>query len=159
MNEKEKLIEEIASKVDVKFFRNHRDAKIPTYGSNGAAGFDFYSIEQYLIAPKEVVLIQTGLFMKIPEEYEIQVRPRSGMSLKTHLRVANSPGTIDSDYLGEICIIAENIGEEDIQVNTGDRVAQGVLNKVPQANFVEVYKQEDLGSTKRGTKGMGSTGV
>lgn len=86
----------------------------------------------------------------------MQVRPRSGMSLKTKVRVANSPGTIDADFRGEVCVIVDNIGDETISIVPGDRIAQGVICPVYQASFIEV---EDLDETKRGTGGFGSTGV
>jgi len=131
-------------------------AFIPQYKTEGSAGFDFYAIEDVSIFPEETVLIRTGLKMAIPEGYEIQIRPRSGMSLKTKLRIANSPGTIDSDFRGEIQIIVENTGDELMHIEEGDRIAQGVLNKVPQAVFIEVDK---LDYTERGEGGFGSTGT
>lgn len=143
------------NKIDVKVKPMFEKAVIPTYESEGAAGFDFYSIKDYVIEPGEVELVRTGLAVEIPEGYEIVIRPRSGLSLKTKLRVANSPGTIDSDYRGEIKIILENTGSESIKVNTGDRIAQGVLKKVPKANFIKVRK---LNKTNRGEGGFGHTG-
>lgn len=144
--------------MDIKIKKLHPDAIIPTYGSEGAAGFDFYALENIIVPAHESVLVKTGLSMAIPNGYEIQVRPRSGISLKTPLRVANAPGTIDSDYRGEVCIIIHNTSGSGYEITKHTRIAQGVLKEVPQANFIEVYKQEDLGSTERGTKGMGSTG-
>lgn len=142
----------------VRIKKLHEDAVIPTYGSKGAAGFDFYAIEDMAICVGDTVLIRTGLSFAIPEGYELQVRPRSGMSLKTKLRVANSPGTVDSDYRGEVCVIAEKISGGDtgpILIQKGDRIAQGVLNQVPQAEFEVV---EVLDYTERGEGGFGSSG-
>lgn len=152
----------------VKVKKLHPDAIIPTYSTEGAAGFDFYALENVTLKPGETKLIKTGLAMSIPQGYEIQVRPRSGMSLKTKLRVANAPGTIDSDYRGECCIIIENTNDQltstfidpikqnpSIRITKGDRIAQGVLNKVPQAVFEVV---EDLDETDREQGGFGSTG-
>lgn len=93
--------------------------------------------------------------MEIPQGYELQIRPRSGLSLETKLRIANSPATIDSDYRGEIKIIVENIGNTPIMISHHDRIAQGVLNEVPQANFILV---EELNETERGDGGFGHTG-
>lgn len=107
------------------------------------------------IQPNETKLIRTGLAMEIPLGYELQLRPRSGLSLETKLRIANSPATIDSDFRGEIKIIVENIGDEPITITHHDRIAQGVLKEVLQANFIEV---DSLGDTKRGEGGFGHSG-
>ena len=143
--------------VRVKIKKLHQDAVIPQYQTKGAAGFDFHAIEDMEISPRQTVLVKTGLSMEIPEGYELQVRPRSGMSLKTKIRVANAPGTVDSDYRGEICIIMENIGmlaSFPYQIKKGDRIAQGVICPVYQAAFIE----EELSETERGEGGFGSSG-
>jgi dUTP pyrophosphatase len=145
-------------KVRVKIKKLHEDAVIPQYQTTGAAGFDFHAIEDMEIPTRKIVLVKTGLSMEIPEGYELQVRPRSGMSLKTKMRIANSPGTIDSDYRGEICIIMENmgmLGALPYDIKKGDRIAQGVICPVYQAVFVE----DELSETERGEKGFGSTNV
>lgn len=136
------------------------DAVIPEYATDGSAGFDFHAIIRsngysINIFPGRTELIQTGLAMEIPLGYELQIRPRSGLSLNTKLRIANSPGTIDSDYRNEIGIIVENIGTTPITISHHDRIAQGVLCKVPQATFVVVG---ELSDTIRGQGGFGSTG-
>jgi len=141
--------------VDVKAKPMFEKAIIPTYESKGASGFDFYSIKDYKIKPGKTELVRTGISVEIPEGYEIVIRPRSGLSLKTKLRVANSPGTIDSDYRGEIKIILENTGEETAEIKTGDRIAQGVLQEVLRSNFIKVRK---LDQTDRGEGGFGHTG-
>lgn len=138
--------------------RIHKDAIIPSYAHDSDAGFDFHSIKDYKIEPGQLVLVRTGLKMAIPDGYEIQIRPRSGLSLKTSLRVANSPGTIDSGYRGEIKVILENTGAgcaEWVKIEKGQRIAQGVLKKAPQANFKEV---ESLEESERGEGGFGSSG-
>lgn len=133
---------------------------LPSYETSGAAGADVRASlgvgEKLLIKPGERVLVPTGLSMEIPHGYEVQVRPRSGMSFKTGLMVLNSPGTIDSDYRGEVKIILGNLSQKDEVINHGDRVAQLVLAPVVQARYVE--SPEDLSSTARGTGGFGSTG-
>ncbi len=154
--------------ITVKIKKLHPDAVVPSYGSDGAAGFDFYALEDVLIVPGETMLIKTGIAMEIPPGYEVQVRPRSGMSLKTTFRVANAPGTIDSDYRGECCIVGHNssppekrkisgtfIMVKPIEIKKGDRIAQGVLNKVPQAYFEVV---DELDFTERGVNGFGASG-
>lgn len=155
----------------VKVKKLHDNARVPKYQSELASGFDFYAIEDSTIEPGETKLVRTGLAFEIPEGFELQVRPRSGMSLKTKLRVANSPGTVDADYRGEVSIIAENIdsahehsfmryslehhSSQVIEIKKGDRIAQGVICPIIQAKFEVV---EDLSSTDRGEGGFGSTG-
>ena len=133
---------------------------LPSYETTGAAGADVRaslgSGESLLIKPGERVLVPTGLSMEIPEGFEIQVRPRSGLSFKTGLMVLNSPGTIDSDYRGEIKIILGNLGNKDEVINHGDRVAQLVLAPVIQAHYI--VSENDLSQTVRGSGGFGSTG-
>jgi dUTP pyrophosphatase len=133
------------------------DAETPEYATPGAAGFDFVAIKDTEVAPGQTVLVKTGIAMAIPQGYELQVRPRSGTSLKTTLRVANSPGTVDSDYRGEICIIITNtaIYGDVIVIKKGDRIAQGVICPVLQATFILC---DELNKTKRGEGGFGSTG-
>ncbi|HLD91133.1 MAG TPA: dUTP diphosphatase [Patescibacteria group bacterium] len=144
----------------LEFKKLNRDAIIPSYGRDGDSGFDFSSVisRRITIQPGETMLIPTGLSVNIPENYEIQIRPRSGLTLNTKLRIANSPGTIDSNFLGEICIIVDNISQTQTEyINFGDRIAQGVLCKVTKANIeeVEIITKE----TNRGTNGFGSSGV
>lgn len=133
---------------------------LPSYETPGSAGADVRASiglhESILIKPGERVLIPTGLSMEIPMGFEIQVRPRSGLSFKTGLMVLNSPGTIDSDYRGEVKIILGNLSNKDELINHGDRVAQLVLAPVTQARFM--VSENDLSETSRGSGGFGSTG-
>jgi dUTP pyrophosphatase len=132
---------------------------LPEYETAGAAGMDVRANVQVTLEPKETKLIPTGLFVAVPPGYEIQVRPRSGMSLKTAFRVANAPGTVDSDYRGEICIIAQNThGSVAMTIAKGERIAQLVLQQVPQIAWLKVPSKEELGDTSRGAGGFGSTG-
>lgn len=133
--------------------RIHPDAIIPQYQSLGAAGFDLHAVDNYVIIPNETVLISTGLIFDIPVGYELQIRPRSGLSAKTKLRIANSPGTIDSDYKDEVKVIIENTGSLVSIIDKGDRVAQAVLAPIVRAEIVEVDVVEE---SARG--GFGSTG-
>jgi dUTP pyrophosphatase len=129
----------------------------PQYATAGSAGFDVINVgPEVPLSSGERALIHTGLYFEIPEGYEIQVRPRSGLALKRGITVLNSPGTIDSDYRGECNVIVINTSSEKYCVSTGERIAQFVLNKVEQANFVPV---NELGDTARGTDGFGSTGL
>lgn len=146
-------------RVSVKVFLElcHPEAQIPQYARAGDAGVDVCAVEDQVIAPKSTVVIRTGLKAAIPQGYEIQVRPRSGMSLKTKLRVANSPGTIDAGYRDEIGIILENTSEtEPYPVKKGDRVAQLVLQHVPCIQWELVSSVDNLGTNRGG--GFGSSG-
>lgn len=146
-------------KINVRVKKTSQNARIPEYKTIGSAGFDLYAMIEgehcVSICPNETTLISTGLAMEIPLGYEVQIRPRSGMSINTKLRIANSPGTIDSDFRGEIKIIAENIGDTPITIKHHDRIAQGVLKVVPQANFVLT---DSLSDTDRGAGGFGHSG-
>jgi len=130
-------------------------AEIPAYQSEEAAGFDLHSIEDVVIKPRERKLISTGLAFEIPKGYEIQIRPRSGLAYKHGITVLNTPGTIDSDYRGEIKVLLINHSNEDFEIKVKERIAQAVIKEVIQAEFEEV---EVLSETKRGEKGFGSTG-
>lgn len=133
---------------------------LPSYESIGAAGADIRASlsnrAEVTLLPGQRLLIPTGLSFEIPVGFEIQVRPRSGLSLKTGLMVVNSPGTIDSDYRGEVKIILGNISDKVESISHGDRIAQLVLAPVVQAKFELV---EDLSDSVRGSGGFGSTGV
>lgn len=134
---------------------NGLNLPIPSYATPGSAGMDICAADSVLISKSERVLISTGYAVEIPEGYEIQVRPRSGLAIKHGITVLNTPGTIDSDYRGEIKIILCNLGHEDFQVRIGDRVAQLVLAPVVQASIELV---ENLSETIRAADGFGSTG-
>lgn len=132
--------------------------QLPAYAREGDAGMDVRAAEPVEIQPGETVLIPTGLKVAIPDGYEIQVRPRSGLSLKTPLRLANAPGTIDAGYRDEICIIMQNTAKDgSYRIERGDRIAQFVLQKVPRILFRECQDVRQLGSDRGG--GFGSTGV
>ena len=128
---------------------------LPAYASAGAAGMDVVSAEDVTIAPAARHAVATGLTIAIPAGLEIQVRPRSGLALKHGITVANAPGTIDSDYRGELKVILINHGAAPFAILRGDRIAQLVLAPVSQASWLEV---SELDETVRGTGGFGSTG-
>ena len=132
-------------------------AKVPEYKTSGAAGADIcaYLEEPLIIKPGKHEIIPTGLYFGIPDGYEVQIRPRSGLAAKNCITVLNTPGTIDSDYRGEIKVILINLGDEDFIVNNGDRIAQMVVAPVIQAKFDFV---DELQATVRGDGGFGSTG-
>lgn len=128
---------------------------LPAYATSGAAGMDVVSAEDVSIASGARHAVATGLAVAIPQGYEIQVRPRSGLALKHGITVPNTPGTIDSDYRGELKVILINHGSEAFAIQRGDRIAQLVLAPVVQAAWSEVT---DLDATERGDGGFGSTG-
>ncbi len=144
-----------AVKVEVKRLPHGEGLSLPVYATSGAAGMDVVSAEDTVIAPGARYPVATGLALAIPQGFEIQVRPRSGLALKHGITVPNTPGTIDSDYRGELKVILINHGTQDFSIVRGDRVAQLVLAPVVQAAWDEV---EELDATERGTGGFGSTG-
>lgn len=137
------------------FKRIHEAAVLPSYAHPGDAGMDVRSVESLSIAPSARALVHTGLVAEIPEGYEIQVRPRSGLALKAGVTVLNTPGTIDSGYRGEIGVILANFGEETFSVSPGDRIAQLVVAPV---TIAEISETDSVSGTHRGEGGFGSTG-
>lgn len=141
--------------VQVKRLAHGTGLPLPAYATSGAAGMDVVSAEDVTIAPGARHAVATGLALAIPQGFEIQVRPRSGLALKHGITVPNTPGTIDSDYRGELKVILINLGDEPFAIQRGDRVAQLVLAPVVQAAWDEVA---ELDATERGEGGFGSTG-
>ena len=146
--------------IELKIFRmsHAKGIEIPSYQSAGAAGADVRAaVESDIsLAPGERVAVPTGLILEIPEGFEVQVRPRSGLAFTYGLTVVNAPGTIDSDYRGEVKILLVNLGTDDVTIKRGDRIAQLVCAPVTRVSFVE---ERGLSSTGRGSGGFGSTGV
>lgn len=141
--------------VRIKRLPHGQDLHLPTYATDGAAGMDVVAAEAVTLQPGQRHAVATGLAVAIPDGYEIQVRPRSGLALKHGISVPNTPGTIDSDYRGELKVIMINHGTDDFPIARGDRIAQLVLAPVTQAEWDEV---EELDDTARGSGGFGSTG-
>ena len=135
-----------------------KGAVIPEYKTAGAAGADLCALlnEPLTIPAGKFAMVPTGLFFEIPEGYEVQVRPRSGLAAKNGVTVLNTPGTIDSDYRGEIKVILINLGDADFTINSGDRIAQMIVAPVTQATFSIT---DSLSETERGAGGFGSTGI
>jgi len=145
--------------MQIKIKRFHSDAVLPKYATALSAGFDLIACEDAIIYPGETVLVKLGFALEIPEGFEMQIRPRSGLSLKTYIRIANSPGTIDADYRGEIGVIIDHKCDGDfyystIEIKKGQAIAQGVIARAEKAEWIEV---EELSSTERGVGGYGST--
>jgi dUTP pyrophosphatase len=138
--------------------KNTSQHELPKYETSASAGVDLRANLEMAITlkPLERVLVKTGLFLEIPEGFEAQVRPRSGLALKKGITVLNSPGTVDADYRGEVGVILINLSNEEFLIENGERIAQLVFAKVEQADWVNV---EILSETARGEGGFGSTGV
>ena len=144
--------------VEILIKRTTKKIKLPVYKTTGSAGMDIEAnIENdIIINPGEKKLIPTGISVAIPESYEIQIRPRSGLAINNGISVLNTPGTIDSDYRGEIKVILINLGKEIFKIKNGERIAQIVLTPVVNAKFKEV---NELPNSPRGKGGFGSTGT
>lgn len=136
------------------------DLPVPAYATAGAAGFDLRAAvpddAPLLLRPGERHLVPVGFACAVPHGYEMQVRPRSGLAVKHGVSVANSPGTVDSDYRGPLMVCLVNFGAETFAISRGDRIAQAVIAPAPQLTLIEV---EDLDATSRGEGGFGSTGI
>ena len=137
---------------------NKSKHNLPSYSTIASAGMDIRANinNPFTIKPLERTIIKTGLFIELPVGYEAQVRPRSGLAFKKGITVLNSPGTIDADYRGEVGVILVNLSTEEFVIEDGERIAQMVIAKHEQANWIEV---ETLKETERGSGGFGSTGV
>ena len=142
----------------VKFKKMFEDVILPTYVTEGSAGMDLraYIEEDVILLPKERMMISTGLQMALPEGYEAQIRPRSGMAIKHGITVINSPATIDSDYRGEIKVCLVNLSNEEFVITHGMRIAQMVIAEYA---ILEAIITDDLDETDRGEGGFGSTGL
>lgn len=155
----EELYDSRRINIRVKVAKLNPDAILPEYAHSTDAGCDVCAVEETKIEPGETTIVKTGLAMAIPAGYEIQVRPRSGLSLKSKLRIANAPGTIDSEYRGEVGIIMTNTGDTPYVIDKGMKIAQLVIAPTPKIKWNLVDTVEDLGETDRGEGGFGSTGV
>jgi dUTP pyrophosphatase len=143
-------------------FKNESTNPDPEYATAGSSGFDLRAnLETSITIPVgQRAIVPTGLFFEIPDNFEIQVRPRSGLAAKNGVTVLNTPGTIDADYRGEIKVILINLGYESFEINHGDRIAQGVLAAVTAKNYVNLIKVNNISEdTERGAGGFGSTGT
>lgn len=142
----------------IKKLANGEDFALPKYETSGSAGIDLMAAidETIILKPGEIKLIKTGIAIALQQGYEAQVRPRSGLALKNGITVLNTPGTIDSDYRGEVCVILINHSKIDFTITRGMRIAQIVIAKYEQAKIIQV---ENLDETARGDGGFGSTGI
>jgi dUTP pyrophosphatase len=145
-------------RIKIKRLRGNEDGPLPTYMTEHAAGLDIYAFldEEVLIAPGQRRLIPTGLAVAIPEGFEVQVRPRSGLAVRDGVTLVNTPGTIDADYRGEIGILMINHGEKPISIKNGQRIAQLIVSRVYKATLEEV---DELPASSRQGGGFGHTGL
>lgn len=143
--------------IAVKVFKDSKNP-LPAYQSDGAAACDVYSNENVVIQPGEIAKVDTGLYLGIPEGWKIRVLPRSGLSSKG-VSVANSPGLIDDDFTGCICVLLRNDTEKSFEVKFGDRIAQLEIEPVYRISWNQVDSRDELPKTSRGPSGFGSTGV
>lgn len=139
----------------LKVLRIDKSLPLPIKGSNGSSGFDIYSSVDYVLKPFEFKAIPTGIAIELKKGYEAQVRPRSGLAANNGIGILNSPGTIDSDYRGEIFVVLFNFSKKRYRIKKGDRIAQIVISKIEDIGLKEVKK---IKITKRGSNGFGSTG-
>jgi len=138
-----------------KIVRIAKDLPLPEYMTDSAAGMDLYAATETELAPGQITAVPTGIKISMPSEYEAQIRPRSSLALNGIL-LANSPGTIDADYRGEIKVILINLSSKTLMIDRGVRIAQMVINRIERVKFEEAYELDD---TVRGEGGFGSTGV
>lgn len=145
-------------KLPFKLADHARGLPLPVYATEGAAGMDLQAavIGELLIEPGQIAAVPTGLHTAVPYGYELQIRPRSGLALMYGIGLLNSPGTIDSDYRGEIMIILINLGSKSFTLKRGDRIAQMILSPIPR---IELCRVDELPPSKRGQGGMGHTGI
>lgn len=146
----------MAQLIDIQIKKLHENAVIPYYNFDGDSGFDLHSVQHHYIYPNQQALVKTGLAMAIPQGFEMQIRPRSGLALNQQITLTNSPGTIDSVYRGEIGVIIYNLGQYPFVVESGDRIAQGVIQPVYHAIF---HEADALDETERSSGGYGHTGL
>lgn len=144
---------------DFKVQRIVENAVLPKYVFSQDSGFDLHSTEDVNIGPFGRALVPTGLRVKIPENCELQVRPKSGLAINKGLTVLNTPGTVDNGYTGEIKVIVFNTNNFEVKIEKGSKVAQGVICPVFYGQFIKVVEVEDIEKTDRGDKGFGSTGL
>lgn len=142
-------------KMKIKIKKINPEAKLPSYAHDGDAGMDIYSCEDVLIIAGKTKIISTGLSFEIPYGFEMQIRPKSGLSLNFGLTILNSPGTLDAGYRGELKILVFNTSDKDYEVKKGQKIAQGIVSKI---ELVDIEEASELSDTSRGKNGFGSTG-
>lgn len=155
---KEILDSEKDYKVEINFI-NKSDNEDPVYAKAGDSGFDLRANESGTLKPMERKLVGTGLYFELPDGYELQIRPRSGLAYKNGITVLNSPGTVDTGYRGEIKVLLVNLSSEDFTWDKGERIAQGVISHRLGTELSELVRVKEISETERGVGGFGSTGT
>jgi dUTP pyrophosphatase len=150
---------QIQPKLELKYRKDHVNSVDPIYNYDSDSGFDLFSVDEVHFSPFERKLVSTGLFFDIPENYEIQVRTKSGLAIKQGLVVLNSPGTVDQGYTGEVKVILMNMNNYAITVEQGQKIAQAVLSPVVSGKWVKLIEQNKINHKERGENGFGSTGI
>jgi len=155
--EEEQIISNLHTEISISYLPNHGELPAPSRATEGSVGYDIYAAcdESVVIKPGDVKVIPSGFKLAVPRGYEAQVRPRSGLALNSRIGILNSPGTIDSDYRGQVGVILYNFGSEEFIVRRGSRIAQFVICKLPDVCLVELDR---LDVTERGDGGFGHTG-
>ncbi len=149
---------EESNKITIKFI-NKSDNINPIYAKEGDSGFDLRADESGLLKPMERKLVSTGLYFELPNGYELQIRPRSGLAYKKGITVLNSPGTVDTGYRGEIKVLLINLSNEDFNWEKGERIAQGVISPRVSTDYGELVEVKEVNKSERGEGGFGSTGT
>lgn len=159
INEIDREMKSYNTKVEVNYTTKHENSVDPVYAYPTDSGFDLHSTEEIDIDPFGRTLVPTGLFIDIPEHYEIQVRSKSGLALKQGLMVLNSPGTVDQGYTGEIKVIIFNTNNHKVKIDKGQKIAQAVFSPVVCGKWINFNKVENINDKDRSDKGFGSTGI
>ena len=149
---------EESNKITIKFI-NKSDNINPIYAKEGDSGFDLRADESGLLKPMERKLVSTGLYFELPDGYELQIRPRSGLAYKKGITVLNSPGTVDTGYRGEIKVLLINLSNEDFNWEKGERIAQGVISPRVSTDYGGLVEVKEINKSERGEGGFGSTGT
>lgn len=159
LSELDDFMEQEFLKIELPLQKLHHDAIVPSYAYILDSGFDLYSIEEIELLPFGRALVPTGLSFEVPDGTELQIRSKSGLAINQGLMVLNSPGTVDCGYLGEIKVIVMNMNNHSVTIEKGTKVGQGVLCPVYNGKRVKLIEKESLGTSDRGNKGFGSTGL
>ena len=149
---------EESNKITIKFMNKSENIN-PIYAKEGDSGFDLRADESGLLKPMERKLVSTGLYFELPDGYELQIRPRSGLAYKKGITVLNSPGTVDTGYRGEIKVLLINLSNEDFNWEKGERIAQGVISPRVSTDYGELVEVKEVNKSERGEGGFGSTGT
>ena len=147
-----------SNRIEIKYI-NKSENKNPVYAKEGDSGFDLRANEGGVLRPLERRLVGTGLFFELPDGYELQIRPRSGLAYKNGVTVLNSPGTVDTGYRGEIKVLLVNISNEDFYWEKGERIAQGVISHRISSDYGDLIEVSEITESERGSGGFGSTGT